>query len=38
MKQVKIKIRNLESFMLDDILDLVKERKKSRKKKKPLSK
>ena len=32
MKTMQIKIKNLESFFLEDVLDSVKERKKKKKK------
>ena len=38
MKKSKIKINDLESFFLDDILKRVKERKKEKKEKKALNK
>ena len=38
MKKPKIKINDLESFFLDDVLNRVKERKKAIKEKKALNK
>ena len=38
MKKPKIKINDLESFFLDDVLQKVKERKKQKKEKKTLDK